>query len=140
MPVPRVGVHLPYIEPYRNATNVSKGIPRLIQPYIEIAGYFTQEGVCHAFPKGEVEECEAVLRHDQRQIWQYAMDWNDWPQIKENSTNATFMYDNYRKELWCMYDKVLKINTMASNRTSGDRRRWLIEETRRDCITPHSNS
>ena len=140
MPVPRVGVHLPYAQPYRTATNFTEPIPRLVQPYVELAGYYTQEGVCHAFPKGEVEECEAVLRYDQRQIWQYALDWYDWPQIKGNAKNSTFMYDSYRKELWCMYDKVHKINSMASNGSFGDKRRWLMEEMRRDCITLHSNS
>ena len=140
MPIPRVGVHLPYAQPYRNATNFTDPIPRLVQPYIELAGYYTQEGVCHAFPKGEVDECEAVLRYDQREIWQYALDWYDWPLIKGNANNATFIYDQYRNELWCMYDKVLKNSSIDLTGRYRDRRRWLVDEMRRDCSVPHSNS
>ncbi|CAI5948338.1 unnamed protein product [Closterium sp. NIES-65] len=72
-PIPRVGVHLPYMQPFRVATKHSGNAPRVIKTYIQGGAHFSYEGVCHALPAGELPRCDDVNPFSQRQIWQYAM-------------------------------------------------------------------
>ena len=141
MPIPRVGVHLPYSMPFRKATNFSDLAPRVVKLYVELAGYYSHEAICNAFPKGELDGCEDVLRYPQRQIWQYVMDWYDWPLIQRKAKNATFVYDHYKDKLWCMYWKAVQAQTSSEQwrLNPAAHRKQLVHAMRRDCIVPHSN-
>ncbi|CAI5985591.1 unnamed protein product [Closterium sp. NIES-65] len=138
VPIPRVGVHMSYSQPFRTATNNSDNAPRVVKIYVALAGYYAHEALCHAFPKGALDRCGDVLKYEQRQIWQYVMDWYDWPAIKHKRRNATFVYDLYKRELACMYGKVVDARTNEWTDHIIGRRRELVNEMTRDCATPHS--
>ncbi|CAI5496772.1 unnamed protein product [Closterium sp. Naga37s-1] len=139
VPIPRVGVHMSYSQPFRTATNNSDTAPRVVKIYVALGGYYAHEALCHAFPKGALDRCGDVLKYEQRQIWQYVMDWYDWPAIKHKRRNATFVYDLYKRELACMYGKVVDARTNEWTDHIIARRRELVNEMTRDCATPHSN-
>ncbi|CAI5948344.1 unnamed protein product [Closterium sp. NIES-65] len=144
-PIPRVGVHLPYTQPFGIATKHDDNAPRVINTYVQVAAYYLHEGVCHALPDGELPGCDDVNRFPQRQIWQYAMDWYDWPAIKKKKANATILYDQYRSELACMYWRVAQaggeesavVGTTVQLRGAdpAGRRRELLTHLQ-ECITP----
>ncbi|CAI7793350.1 unnamed protein product [Closterium sp. NIES-53] len=69
IPIPRVGVHIPYSWPFREATNHTDNMPRVIKAYISVSGYFAHEAICHAFPPGELGGCNDVNYTLQQQIW-----------------------------------------------------------------------
>ncbi|CAI7905228.1 unnamed protein product, partial [Closterium sp. NIES-53] len=139
VPIPRVGVHMSYSQPFRTATNNSDTAPRVVKIYVALAGYYAHEALCHAFPKGALDRCGDVLKYEQRQIWQYVMDWYDWPAIKHKRRNATFVYDLYKQELACMYGKVVDARTNEWTDHILGRRMELVNEMTKDCATPHSN-
>ncbi|GJP82720.1 hypothetical protein CLOP_g12967 [Closterium sp. NIES-67] len=151
-PIPRVGVHVPYSQPFRVATKHRDDAPRVIKTYVQLAAYYSHEGVCHAVPAGELPGCDDVSKYSQRQIWQYAMDWFDWPAIKEKRANATVVYDQYVTELACMYWRVAQgggggggggessmQGTAVEMRgdVPAERRRELVSSLQ-DCVTPRS--
>ncbi|GJP36562.1 hypothetical protein CLOM_g21056 [Closterium sp. NIES-68] len=148
-PIPRVGVHLPYSQPFRVATNHKDNAPRVITTYVQLAAYYSHEGVCHALPAGELPGCDDVNKFPQRQIWQYAMDWYDWPAIKEKRANATVVYDQYQSEMACMYWRVAQAGGEGAASMQGtsvqlrgdapaERRRRELVASLQDCITPRS--
>ncbi|CAI5473999.1 unnamed protein product [Closterium sp. Yama58-4] len=150
-PIPRVGVHLPYTQPFRVATNHNDNAPRVIKTYVQVAAYYSHEGVCHALPDGELPGCDDVNRFPQQQIWQYAMDWYDWPAIRKKKANATIVYDQYQSELSCMYWKVAQVGagcggeprvlgTTAQVRGAdpAGRRRELLKFLQ-ECISPQGH-
>ncbi|CAI5985317.1 unnamed protein product [Closterium sp. NIES-65] len=104
--IPRVGVHLPYTQPFRIAMKHNDNAPRVIKTYIQGVAHCSHEAVCHALPAGELPGCDDANPFPQQQIWQYAMNWYDWPAVKKKKANATIVYDQYRSELACMYWKV----------------------------------
>ncbi|CAI7928378.1 unnamed protein product, partial [Closterium sp. NIES-54] len=97
-PIPRVGVHISYTQAFRVATDHKSSASRVIKVYVQEAALYAHEGVCHALPAGELPGCDDVNR-PQRHIWQYGMDWYDWPAIKKKKANATIVFDQYRSEL-----------------------------------------
>jgi len=104
VPIPRVGVHLPYAHAFRVGTGHIDGIPRVTALHAELAGHFAHEGVCHSFPRGALAGCEEVLRFQQKQIWMYALDWYDWPRLFRNrSQGATQVYDTHIQHMHCIY-------------------------------------
>ncbi|CAI5531959.1 unnamed protein product [Closterium sp. Naga37s-1] len=103
VPIPRVGVHIPYSWTFREVTNHTDNMPRVIKAYISVSGYFAHEAICHAFPPGELDGCDDVNYTPQQQIWQYALNWFDWPAIKKKWENGTYLYDVYQKEMHCLY-------------------------------------
>lgn len=139
-PIPRVGVHVPYTQPFRQKTNHSDLAPRVTKTYLELAGYYSHEAVCHAFPKGELPGCDEILRFEQRQIWQYVMDWYDWPLIKFKRPNATFIYDHYKAELHCLYWKTMQSlgSEKSLQKHLATHGKGLLQGLFQECVTKHS--
>ncbi|CAI5961508.1 unnamed protein product [Closterium sp. NIES-64] len=58
-PIPRVGVHIPHTHEFRNASGPAAGPPqRLVKTYVDLTGTYAHEGLCNAFPEGELAHCE----------------------------------------------------------------------------------
>ncbi|GJP32674.1 hypothetical protein CLOM_g17276 [Closterium sp. NIES-68] len=138
MPIPRAGVHVPYSWPFREATNHTDNLPRVVKAYILVAGFFAHEALCHAFPPGELHGCEDVNYFPQQQIWQYALNWFDWPGIKEKWENGTAVYDVYQRQLHCLYWEGVTGGGQGTGAENGVTRVDLARRMREKCIVADS--
>ncbi|CAI5526182.1 unnamed protein product, partial [Closterium sp. Naga37s-1] len=136
VPIPRVGVHIPYSWPFREATNHTDNMPRVIKAYISVSGYFAHEAICHAFPPGELDGCDDVNYTPQQQIWQYALNWFDWPAIKNKWENGTYLYEVYQKEMHCLYWEGVTAAGESGEEGEGNRRDDLVRQMRDNHDTP----
>ncbi|GJP78962.1 hypothetical protein CLOP_g9219 [Closterium sp. NIES-67] len=138
-PIPRVGVHVPYTQKFRDATlNNSAPEYRLVKAYVDVTGWYAHEAMCHAFPKGELRNCDDVMRWPQTHIWRYVMDWNDWPMIRKHIRGGTVLYDRYKWELQCMYNRVVVARTQEWTDRVQEKRKVFVEELRRSCVVNNS--
>ncbi|CAI5974531.1 unnamed protein product [Closterium sp. NIES-64] len=110
-PIPRVGVHIPHTHEFRNASGPAAGPPqRLVKTYVDLTGTYAHEGLCNAFPEGELAHCEDASR-EQGQIWRYALSGSEWSIFQSGTVNGTVMHDDYKWELKCMYERVVGAKT-----------------------------
>ncbi|GJP78960.1 hypothetical protein CLOP_g9218 [Closterium sp. NIES-67] len=137
-PIPRVGVHIPHTHEFRNATGSSRAAQRLVKTYVDLTGTYAHEGLCNAFPEGELAHCEDASRA-QSQIWRYSLSGSDWAIFQSGTVNGTVMHDDYMWELGCMYKRVVEAKTGEWKEDVEGKRRALVKELTRHCIVPHSN-
>ncbi|CAI5496771.1 unnamed protein product [Closterium sp. Naga37s-1] len=139
-PIPRVGVHIPHTHEFRNASASAAGPPqRLVKTYVDLTGTYAHEGLCNAFPEGELAHCEDASR-EQGQIWRYALSGSEWSIFQSGTVNGTVMHDDYKWELKCMYERVVGAKTGEWKGDVDGKRQELVKELTKNCIVPHSNN
>ncbi|CAI7857578.1 unnamed protein product, partial [Closterium sp. NIES-53] len=138
-PIPRVGVHIPHTHKFRNASGPIAGpAQRLVKTYVDLTGTYAHEGLCNAFPEGELAHCEDASR-EQSQIWRYALSGSEWSIFQSGTVNGTVMHDDYKWELKCMYERVVGAKTGEWKGDVEGKRQELVKELTKSCIVPHSN-